>query len=127
MAETIVNFGTGVGTLKSRAFFLTPVDGTGAEAPFEAGTAVLNILTPGTVNGIIESVENNTIKVVFEKGDLGGLPASTTEIEVTADADQTSGIKTISQKFILNHVAAEAVGFGVKEGESTFEEEVPAV
>jgi hypothetical protein len=46
----------------------------------------------------------------------------TTEIELTADADQTSGVKVISHKFILNHVAAEAVGFGVTEGESVFEE-----
>lgn len=121
MAETTVNFGTGLGTLKSRSFFLTPVDANGAEAPFEAGTAALNILAPGTINGFIESSDNNVIKVVFEKGDLGELPASTTVIEVTADADQTSGVKIIAQKFILNHVAAEAVGFGVTEGESVFE------
>jgi hypothetical protein len=121
MADTIVNFGTGVGTLKKKAFYLTPVDGNGAEAPFESGTAVLNSVTPGSVSGVIESIEGNTIKVVFEKGDLAGSAASVSEYELTADADQTSGVKVISQKFVLTHVAAEAVGFGVVAGEEEFE------
>lgn len=113
--ETVLNFGSGIGTLKRAVVRFTPVDGAGNASRIEAGSGSVDAVLIGSVKAEIVDQTAEYIDVAFEKGVLGdGEFTSVSEFSVNADGDLTGGVSVISAKVVCTHVAAVAVGLGAE-------------
>jgi hypothetical protein len=113
--ETVLNFGSGVGTLRRAVVRFTPVDGHGNASRIESGSGSVDVVVMGSVKAEIVDQTSEYIDVAFEKGELGvGDFTSSSEFLVNADGDLTGGVSVISGKVVCTHVAAMAVGLGAE-------------
>lgn len=113
--ETVLNFGSGIGTLKRAVVRFTPVDGSGNASRIEGGSGIVEDVVIGSVKAVIVDQTPEYIDVAFEKDVLGaGEFTSVSEFLIKADGDLTGGVSVISAKVVCTHVAAVAVGLGAE-------------